>query len=294
MTSRLSRHLRYRRRRVGVWWRSRVFLHPAPKRAVWVTSWQRSGSTWLAEQLASAPRTRFIYEPVNVPDGIVTGKQAALQPVPTSHPEHVNVVLQSLAGRATNHWVDQMNRSHFPRRTVVKDVRGIELISDVRTRATATPIVVLVRHPFAVAASVVRLGWYDPSLTPRQAFVQEVERWCASHERALVAWRSLLVTDPLTHWTTYEELTAAFPGDTIDDVTNFLVSHDATWNALASRRSDLAQRSATDFAGEAVAIEDEWRAQAFAFLVASGWDHLYNEQGSQRISIAQFLANVAK
>lgn len=265
---------------------------------MWISSWQRSGSTWLAEVIASAPRTRLIYEPVNVPDGIVTGEQAALRVVPQANAAHASYVYNSLRGQIGNHWVDQLNRSHFPRRTVVKDVRGIELLSEVRALSPLTPFVVLLRHPFAVAGSVVRLGWFDPTLTDRDAFVHEVARWCSSHERALTTWqranRERNADDTRTHWTTYEELTGSVAGESIDDVVNFLTTCNATWTTLAEHRRDLGLRSATDFAGDAVTIEDEWRSAAYAHLVASGWDRLYDERGMQRIPIAQFLATTAK
>jgi len=298
VTTRLFDHLKYRRRRVGVWLRSRVVTHPGPERSVWISSWQRSGSTWLAEVLASTPRTRLIYEPVNVPDGIVTGEQAALQVVPRANAVHTSFVYNSLRGRIGNHWVDQLNHSHFPRRTVVKDVRGIELVSEVRALSPSTPFVILLRHPFAVAASVVRLGWFDPTLSPRDAFVKEVARWCSSHERALTSWRETTHdVDPAgsrTHWTTYEELTGVIAGDTVDTVVDFLISCNVTWRTLAAHRRDLARRSATDFAGEPIAIEDEWRSAAYGYLVASGWNHLYDEHGAQRLPIAQFLATTRK
>ena len=260
---------------------------------MWITSWQRSGSTWLAEQLASAPRTRLIYEPVNVPDGIVTGEQAALQPVPTADMPHVSLVLKALRGQIHGHWVDQLNGSHFPTRTVVKDVRGIELLNEIREHERATPIIVLLRHPFAVAASVVRLGWHEPSLAPETAFEREVERWCVSHTRALTTWRAHPARDSLTTWVTYEELTREFAGASIDDVVTFLAAHDTAWNTLASHRGDLSQRSATDFAGSTVTIENAWREQAYQHLVATGWSALYGDDGKQRVSINEFLATAA-
>ena len=273
-------------------------MHPRTNRAVWITSWQRSGSTWLAEVIASAPRTRLIYEPVNVPDAIVTGEQAAAHVVPLANPHHASFVIRALRGRISNAWVDQLSTTHFPRRTVVKDVRGIELVSEVRALEPSTPIVVLLRHPFAVAASVVRLGWFDATKSPRDAFIQEVARWCSSHERALTSWEeSLQGQDPSnsrTHWTTYEELTGVTAGDTVDDVVQFLCSCDKTWTALAAHRHDLSRRSATDFAGEVVEINDEWRAAAYVHLVTSGWDRLYDEHGAQRLPIAQLLATSGK
>lgn len=287
---RLLGHVAYRRRRLQVWSRSVVVRHPGPETAVWICSWQRSGSTWLAEQLASAPRTRLIYEPANVPDGLVTGEEAARRAIPSASPEHVSAVAQALAGRTSGHWVDQLNASHWPVRTVVKDVRGMDILDQVRAVNVETPFVVLVRHPFSVAASAVRLGWFDPALTAHEAFVREVQHWCAVHMRQLELWQQHSAGWQHTLWVAYEELTGDVVGETVDSVIDFLADHNATWS-ITKNHLNVSARSATDFAGAAVSVDETWRVDAGRFLASSVWGALYDVTGRQRMPMSQFLAS---
>ena len=63
------RHLAWRKQRFDVTVGTQLFLDPMhdPSRALYLVSWPRSGSTWLAELLASNPRTRLVFEPANLP-----------------------------------------------------------------------------------------------------------------------------------------------------------------------------------------------------------------------------------
>lgn len=167
------------------------------------------------------------------------------------------------------------------------------LLGDVRQLVPQTPIVILLRHPFNVAASVVRLGWFDSNLTTREAFFLEVKNWCDTHAAQLKNWQSASVASERTRWTTYEELTGLISGEGIVDIVEFLTRHNETWRDTASHL-DPEVRSATDFGGSTVEIDQEWRDEAMQLLVESGWGDLYDEHGHQRISISQFLARTAR
>lgn len=172
-------------------------------KAVWITSWQRSGSTWLAELLASPKGTRFVYEPANIADLCFEGAQAAMIAPPLLSPPHTAAVVKGLEGKVAHWWSDQFNRSHWPKRLVAKDVRGIGIAGTVAEQLDETPIIILIRNPIDVATSIVRLGWFDPSRTAHDAFVAEVSRWCEYHEQAL---RDQRLSRAL--WVSYEELRA--------------------------------------------------------------------------------------
>jgi hypothetical protein len=254
--------------------------------ALWICSWQRSGSTWLAEQFAALPGTRYIYEPANTPENIVTGEAAALTPVPDESPAVASVIVDALEGRVRGHWVDQFNASHFPRRTVVKDVRGLPQLGAVCSLLPEATVIVLVRHPFDCAASVVRLGWFDPAVSPREAFVAEVRRWCQVHTAALDDGRAANV-----QWYSYEELLGQVNGTSLDELMTSMRTIPA-WRSLPISQPRRDQRSATDFAsaGAPVTIDDAWRDEAYHSLVESGWAELYGRDSQQLQPIAQFVA----
>jgi Sulfotransferase family len=223
-------------------------------RSAWLCSWQRSGSTWLAEVLASAPGSRLIYEPANLPGRLFTGEAAALEDLPTGPGEELDAVERALVGRVHGPWVDRLGSGGaLVARRVVKDVRAMGLLGTVAARHPATPVVVLVRHPLAVARSAVALGWSrEPEASVESRLLAEVRRWCRTHADALAvpaASRSLVVS--------YEH-TVSDPGATLERIKQHLVRHHATWRELSVADARLSSPSATDFRGTAGRSASEW------------------------------------
>ena len=149
----------------------------------------------------------------------------------------------------------------------------------------AATVIVLMRHPFDIAASVVRLGWYDPASEPGDAFVTEGQSWCHRHSAAVRDVRAAHV-----EWCTYEELSAQTDGQSLEELIELVTTRRPTWRGLVSTRATREQRSATDFAGVPVTIEDAWRDRAYEYLVATGWSELYGRDSQQLQPVKQFLA----
>ncbi len=268
---RLVDHAAYRRRRLRQHWRSVIIGGHDTSKALWITSWQRSGSTWLAELLASPKGTRFVYEPANIPDLCFEGAQAAMIAPPLISPPHTAAVVKGLEGKVAHWWSDQFNHSHRPRRLVAKDVRGIGIAGTVAEQLDAMPIIILIRNPIDVATSIVRLGWFDPSHTAHDAFLAEVSRWCDYHERALRDGRLRRAL-----WVSYEELRAN-PIEQLTAIRNYLLTFSDTWNVLDVASLDTTRRSATDFSaqvGETVA--PEWIGEGQAILERSPFGAVYS------------------
>ncbi|MCX6509088.1 MAG: sulfotransferase [Actinobacteria bacterium] len=268
---RLVDHAAYRRGRLRQHWRSVIIGGHDTSKALWITSWQRSGSTWLAELLASPKGTRFVYEPANIPDLCFEGAQAAMIAPPLISPPHTAAVVKGLEGKVAHWWSDQFNHSHRPRRLVAKDVRGIGIAGTVAEQLDAMPIIILIRNPIDVATSIVRLGWFDPSYTAHDAFLAEVSRWCDYHERAL---RDERLSRAL--WVSYEELRAN-PTQQLTAIRDYLLTFSDTWNVLDVASLDTTRRSATDFSaqvGETVA--SEWIGEGQAILECSPFGAVYS------------------
>lgn len=233
---------RWRRGQLQDYWTHRAHLDVlgSEARAAWLCSWQRSGSTLLAEVLASPQHTRLVYEPANVPDALFSGEVAARVALPTGPGPELHAVERALRGRLHGRWVDQLADGHVYARRVVKDVRAVGLLGLVAARHPTTPIVLLVRHPVAVARSVVELGWTTAGAASDVALLAEVRRWATLHAQALAApsSRRVLVV-------AYEHLVIE-PDDTLDRVVAHLVAHHPTWRAELDR-SQLAAPSATSF-----------------------------------------------
>jgi hypothetical protein len=263
-------HATYRRRRLRQRFRSFVIGGHDTSKAVWITSWQRSGSTWLAEMLASPRRTRFIYEPANIPDRCFEGARAAKIAPPLISIPHASAIVKSLEGITTHWWSDQFNNSHKPKRLVAKDVRGLGVAGNVADQLEEMPIIILIRNPIDVATSIIRLGWFDPELSAHDAFVAEVSRWCDYHERALKDERLSRAL-----WVSYEALQAD-PTEQLTAIRTYLLSFSKTWNALNVAALDTTRRSATDFSDQIGAtVAPEWITQARAVLEHSVFGAVY-------------------
>lgn len=222
-------------------------------RSAWLCGWQRSGSTWVASILASAPGTRLVYEPANVPGRLFTGEGAAAVPLPTGPGPELEAIEAALRGRARGQWVDQLSDVHVVRRRVVKDVRATGLLPLVAARHPKVPVVVLLRHPLSIARSVVGLGWVPPgSDDETEAMLDEVRRWIELHT---AAFRSPAVAR--AHLVTYEHLVLS-PDDVLPGVVSHLAAYHPTWRNLAVDRQVLTAPSATSFRRDGTRSAAEW------------------------------------
>jgi hypothetical protein len=279
-----ARHwTRWRANRARRAWRhaSHVDVLPNEARSAWLCSWQRSGSTWAASILSSAPGTRLIYEPANLPGSLFTGEAAASTPLPTTAGPELAAIERALRGHVRGAWVDQLASGHVVHRRVVKDVRGVGLLGITAARHPATPIVVLVRHPLSIARSVVALGWVPPEQdADDEAMLREVRRWVTLHAEALrspVAARAHLVT--------YEHLVLN-PDDVLPRILTHLGSYHRTWRNLEIDREVLTAPSATSFLRDGTRSAREWIGsfdrvpdhvieKAAAILADAGFGSLY-------------------
>ncbi len=149
------------------------YLDRAPADAtIFICGSPRSGTTWLTEMLNYQNTYRFVGEPFTaglVPMCNSFALRQYLRPN-DDDPRYLAPARKIFAGKIRNAWCDNPNRCSFPRGRFVKDVRTTLLLKWFRTHFAAMPIVYIMRHPFAVAASRVRLGYRTDMWTmyPRQ------------------------------------------------------------------------------------------------------------------------------
>ncbi len=281
---RLSGHVAYRRRRIKGRWRSFVVGGHHVADAVWISSWQRSGSTWLAEMLSTPKRTRLVYEPANLPDRCFDGAEAAVIAPPLISIPHTRSILRGIEGQVSHWWTDQFNESHFPQRVVAKDVRGLGLAGNIADELPETPIIILARNPVAVAKSVIRVGWFDPAVGAHDAFLAEVKRWCDYHERAL---RDERLQRAL--WVSYEDLVAS-PASELNRIKTYLLNFSKTWKEFNINAIDFTRRSATDFAevtGESPS--DEWLMDAAEIVSRSAFHACYTSSHPHPMTLSALV-----
>jgi hypothetical protein len=123
----------------------------------------RSGTTWLAELIDRHHDHRLIFEPLRpdtVPQMSVFSDGQYLRPGADAPPQR-RAMSDLLNGRIRNPWSDHLNRVVVPRRRLVKEIRGNLLVPWILEQFPGTPVVLIVRHPLAVAMSRRSLGWKE-------------------------------------------------------------------------------------------------------------------------------------
>ena len=141
----------------------RVYVNPDPdlRKSILVAGTARSGTTWLADLIASQIPCRILFEPFN-PD-LVPGYRGFhyfqyMRPA-TKNPEFGAFAQRLFRGEIRNLWIDRQNeriRSEF---RLIKEIRINLALKWLHDQFPVVPILFLIRHPCAVVASRMELGW---------------------------------------------------------------------------------------------------------------------------------------
>ena len=128
-----------------------------------------------------------------------------------SDPVYLDPAIQILSGKLRSPWVDQFDRLATSPGRLIKDIRCNLLLAWLHEHVPATKIVFMLRHPGAVVASRMRLGWDDPldevlsqprliqdhlaqciedGVNPRNAFDRHLALWCIENRVPLRQFRS--------------------------------------------------------------------------------------------------------
>ncbi len=123
----------------------------------------RSGTTWLSEVINYGEGYRYVFEPFN------PGRVGALEHFRSKQylrpyddrEAFLEPARLVLTGALRDPWTDRFNRTFVARRRLIKDIRANLLLGWMRANFPGMPIVLLLRHPCAVVASRLALGWRD-------------------------------------------------------------------------------------------------------------------------------------
>jgi Sulfotransferase family len=123
----------------------------------------RSGTTWVSNIINHGGGYRVVFEPFH-PDKVrackAFGRKQYLRP-DDRREEYLEPARRVLTGGLRHPWTDRFNTKFVARRRLIKDIRANLLLGWMRENFPGLPIVLLLRHPCAVAASRLALGWRD-------------------------------------------------------------------------------------------------------------------------------------
>jgi Sulfotransferase family len=133
------------------------------KDSVFLAGSGRSGTTWLSGIIKRGGGYRYVFEPFN------PGKVRAFRHFNTkqylrpddAREEFLGPARLALTGALRDPWTDRFNTRIFARRRLIKDIRANLLLAWMRANFPGMPMVLLLRHPCAVVASRLALGWRD-------------------------------------------------------------------------------------------------------------------------------------
>jgi hypothetical protein len=144
-------------------------VNPFTSNVVILAGKGRSGTTWMANIINYAHDYRCLFEPFH--PGKVDmcqhfGAKKYLRPTVTD-PQYALPITRILRGRVRSSWVDSSymeQRGYLFRKRLIKTIRATLFLRWIHVHFPDIPIVIALRHPCAVIASILRQGW-SPMLT---------------------------------------------------------------------------------------------------------------------------------
>ncbi len=130
-------------------------------RAILVAGAGRSGTTWLAEVISSQLSCRLMFEPFHSAqvEGFKQFEYFQYMP-PTEECEPLLSFAHCVfAGEIRHPWIDKYVERLLPQHRVIKEIRACLFLRWLHDRFPEVPILFIVRHPCAVVASRMALGW---------------------------------------------------------------------------------------------------------------------------------------
>lgn len=130
-------------------------------KSILVAGSARSGTTWLADVIASHDKRRIMFEPFN-PN--LVPEYSKFNYFQYMRPEDYDQNLYDFChkvftGNIRNAWIDREIRVVHPQGRVIKCIRSTLMLRWLDIQFPEVPKVFIVRHPCAVVLSRMKLGW---------------------------------------------------------------------------------------------------------------------------------------
>jgi hypothetical protein len=169
-----------------------VDYRPDYRNTVFLAGTERSGTTWISDVINYRREYRYMFEPfrsarVDLCSGFKPHQY--LRP-DDQNPYFVKTVETILSGKIRNRWIDRYHRCFLASKRLVKDVRANLFLKWVYRHFPEMPIILLLRHPCAVARSHLRRTHLQPSLEHFSVQEELMEDHLGPYRKAMEAART--------------------------------------------------------------------------------------------------------
>jgi hypothetical protein len=123
----------------------------------------RAGTTWVSEIINYRGEYRYVFEPFHPGrvDAFKNFKSKQYLRPDDRREEYLGPARKVLTGGLRSRWTDRFHRKFVARQRLIKDIRANLILGWMRANFPGMPIILLLRHPCAVVASRLALGWKD-------------------------------------------------------------------------------------------------------------------------------------
>lgn len=279
------------------------------RNSIFLAGTGRSGTTWVSDIINYRHEYRYIFEPF-FPDRVDLCRN--VKPIQYLRPDdrdpyYLEAATVILSGKIKNQWTDQYHRSFISGKRLVKDIRANLLLKWIHTNFPEIPIVLLLRHPCAVAKSQLRGKHWDADLDlflsqedlmedflapfahhlegAQSDFERHVFRWCIQNYVPLKQFKQGEI-----HLAFYENFCET-PEQEIDRLFAFLGRgyDDAVFSKL-QKPSPVTRQDSAVVSGSS--LIDSWREQisaeqierAVEILSLFGLDRIYSHDSMPRMA----------
>ncbi len=294
---------------------------PTPQ--VFVAGMARSGTTWVTDLINHDGRHRILFEPFFPKRVKEANDFEYLQYLPpgSDHAALSAAAKTILSGSLRNPWADRDNQRWFYFRRMIKDIRCNLMLKWLSDLAPRMRVVLVIRNPFSVATSWLRLGWGTVPGSERTdiAMLLDQPALCAAYPSIEEAYARMDVDDPfqrlILEWAIlhhvpfqqfsagglyvlhYENLLLDFEAESarlftfLDAPSPNVTLHSGNHHGQKSSRTNWLKR---DFSGDTRALVSEWKStfsteqvkKANEILSAFSLQHIYDGDGLPTIGLS--------
>ena len=131
------------------------------RQTIFLAGTGRSGTTWLEEMLTQSYKLRVMFEPFHSKkiERLKGWNYRQYLRIDNRDETFFKPAQAILSGNIRHEWIDKYNQRLISRKRLIKDIRASLFLKWIQHNFPEIPLILLLRHPCAVANSKLKCGW---------------------------------------------------------------------------------------------------------------------------------------